>query len=165
MTYVEQNLIAGEKVLYRTGLHWVTLVGPIVAGAVFGLPGFMLLATAALVHGSGGSFLTGFCLLALGVLFIGLGMWRRSSTEMAVTNKRIVVKSGRLGHTTFELFLNKIESIGVVQPVVGRMLGYGSVVIRGTGGTPEPFPNVNKPLEFRRQVQQQIELSDRNKAA
>jgi uncharacterized membrane protein YdbT with pleckstrin-like domain len=79
---------------------------------------------------------------------------------MAVTNKRVIIKTGLLRRRTFELLLSKVESIGVEEGLMGRMFGYGSVVVRGTGGTPEPFANVGHPLEFRRQVQQQIEASD-----
>ena len=55
------------------------------------------------------------------------------------------------------MLLNKVESIEVSEPAFGRMLGYGTIVVIGTGGTPEPFQKVAHPLEFRSQVQQQIE--------
>ena len=54
------------------------------------------------------------------------------------------------------MFLNKIESVGVDQSIFGRMAGYGAIVIRGNGGTLEPFGRVSAPLEFRRQIQEQI---------
>ena len=52
-----------------------------------------------------------------------------------------------------------MESIGVEESVMGRMLGFGTVIIHGTGGTPEVFNIIAHPLEFRTQVQQQIEKS------
>ncbi len=82
---------------------------------------------------------------------------RRNATEMAVTNKRIIIKVGFLTKRTIELFLSKVESVGVEQTLFGRMMGYGSITVRGTGGTNEPFIHVANPLEFRRQVQHQIE--------
>jgi uncharacterized membrane protein YdbT with pleckstrin-like domain len=90
-------------------------------------------------------------------LCVLLGYLTRKATEMAVTNKRILIKTGLVSRRTFELLLSKVESIGVQEGLLGRMLGYGSVVVRGTGGTPEPFSTITHPLEFRRQVQQQIE--------
>jgi uncharacterized membrane protein YdbT with pleckstrin-like domain len=76
---------------------------------------------------------------------------------MAVTSKRVIMKVGLLRKRTVELFLPKVESVRVEQGLLGRMLRYGDIVVRGTGGTAEPFKNVRLPLEFRRQVQQQSE--------
>jgi hypothetical protein len=76
---------------------------------------------------------------------------------MAVTNKRVFLKWGPLRHRTLELLLDKVESIGVEEGILGRMLGYGTAVVRGTGGTPQRFRLVRQPKEFRRQVQQRIE--------
>jgi len=55
------------------------------------------------------------------------------------------------------MMLSKIESVRVEQGVLGRMLDFGTIVLHGTGGTPDPFPRIAHPLEFRRQVQQQID--------
>jgi uncharacterized membrane protein YdbT with pleckstrin-like domain len=64
---------------------------------------------------------------------------------MAVTNKRIIIKVGFLTKRTIELFLAKVESVGVEQTLLGRMMGYGSITVRGTGGTNEPFSHVANP--------------------
>lgn len=160
MSYVESNLIPGEQVIYKTGLHWVVLVGPILLAILLGLPGLSLLIGSIATMGdksTGGMGSTGFGLLIVAGLCVLLGYIRRKATEMAVTNKRILIKTGLLSRRTFELLLSKVESIGVQEGLLGRMLGYGSVVVRGTGGTPEPFSTIAHPLEFRRQVQQQIE--------
>jgi uncharacterized membrane protein YdbT with pleckstrin-like domain len=95
------------------------------------------------------------CLL-LSAIFFGIGLVRRNATEMAVTNKRVIVKSGLADRRTIELLLQRIESIAVEEPAMGRLLGYGTVIVRGTGGTPEVFPQIARPLEFREQVQRQI---------
>src|SRR5262245_46861682 len=96
----------------------------------------------------------GLLLIAFFPLF---GAWiRRSSAEFAVTNKRVILKVGFIQKKTAEMFLNKIESVGVEQSITGRVFGYGTIIIRGTGGSLEPFDNVSAPLEFRRQVQEQI---------
>lgn len=94
--------------------------------------------------------------LVLGAIFFGIGLVRRNATEMAVTNKRVIVKSGLADRRTIELLLQRIESIAVEEPALGRILGYGTVIVRGTGGTPEVFPQIARPLEFREQVQCQI---------
>jgi uncharacterized membrane protein YdbT with pleckstrin-like domain len=99
----------------------------------------------------------GAALIVCGAVTILIGMVRRNATEMAVTNRRVVIKTGLASRRTMELMLNKVESIEVRETAFGRMLGYGTIVVIGTGGTPEPFHKVAHPLEFRSQVQQQIE--------
>ena len=96
-------------------------------------------------------------LLVCGVVVILVGMVRRNATEMAVTNRRVVIKTGLASRKTIEMLLNKVETIEVSETTAGRMLGYGTIVVIGTGGTPQPFHKVAHPLEFRSQVQQQIE--------
>jgi uncharacterized membrane protein YdbT with pleckstrin-like domain len=93
---------------------------------------------------------------ALAAILIFIGILKRNATEMAVTNKRVIVKSGLADRRTIELLLPRIESIAVEEPALGRILGYGTVIVRGTGGTPEVFPQIARPLEFREQVQRQI---------
>ena len=85
------------------------------------------------------------------------GMLRRNTTEMAVTNRSVIIKTGLASRKTIEMLLNKVESIEVSESTIGRLLGYGTVMMIGTGGTSEPFQKVAHPLEFRSQVQQQIE--------
>jgi uncharacterized membrane protein YdbT with pleckstrin-like domain len=81
----------------------------------------------------------------------------RNSTEMTVTTRRVFVKVGLAARRTIELLLSRVESIGVQESAMGRVFGYGAVVIHGTGGTPETFNMIAHPLEFRTQVQLQIE--------
>ena len=163
MSYVESNLVPGETVIYETRLHWIVMLWHIVLGCLLlGLPGVLLLYYALTLTGietktlhvmEGG----GVVLLVCGVVAILMGMVRRNATEMAVTNRRVVVKTGLASRKTIEMMLNKVESIEVSESTGGRMLGYGTVVVIGTGGTSEPFHKVAHPLEFRNQVQQQIE--------
>jgi len=97
-------------------------------------------------------------LLAIaGVAAFIVGVARRNATEMAVTTRRVVIKTGLAARKTIEMLLNKVESIEVSETTGGRMLGYGTIVIIGTGGTSEPFHRMAHPLQFRSQVQQQIE--------
>ena len=78
----------------------------------------------------------------------------RWTDEFAITNKRVIIKTGLIRRKTVELNLSKIESVNVVQSVLGRILGYGSIQIIGTGGTREIFPNIKKPLMFRKKFQE-----------
>src|ERR1700722_13688861 len=163
MSYVESNLVPGEVVVYQTRLHWIVMFGHVVVGCLLlALPGAILLYYAfaqsglavTTVHTMEGA---GAALIIAGIVAIIMGMVRRNATEMAVTNRRVVIKTGLVSRKTIEMLLNKVESIEVSETTFGRMLGYGTIVVIGTGGTPEPFHKVAHPLEFRSHVQQQIE--------
>ena len=164
MSYVEKHLIEGETIIYETRLHWIVLVVPILVGLLFGLTGvamFVLSARAPADKSVASQSMTilGAACLAIALIFIVRGILMRNATEMTVTNKRVFVKVGLAARRTIELLLSRVESIGVEESVTGRMLGYGRVIVHGTGGTPEVFNLIAHPLEFRTQVQQQIEKS------
>ena len=82
-----------------------------------------------------------------------------TSSEFAVTDKRVIVKIGWIRRRTMETMLNNVEAIGADQGVMARILGFGTITVTGTGGTKETFANIARPLEFRRQVQGQISLA------
>jgi uncharacterized membrane protein YdbT with pleckstrin-like domain len=162
VSYVEKHLIDGEELIYTTRLHWIVLVGPVLLGLLFGLTGVVLFVFAQRVTDDKSAANTpmmvfGAILLIGALFFILRGVLVRNATEMTVTNKRVFVKVGMVARRTIELLLSRVESIGVQESVMGRMLGYGTVILHGTGGTPESFDTVAHPLEFRTQVQQQIE--------
>lgn len=162
MGYIEKSLIEGETVLHRARLHWIVLIWPTLAGAVVGLLGVGFLAggvyQTSRPNGFGGLMgVVGFLLFLGAVVLIAGGIVRRNATVIAVTNRRVLIRKGIVDRTTLELPLPRIESIGVTETPLGRMLGYGTVILRGTGGTPEQFDRIAKPLEFRREVQSRIE--------
>ena len=159
MGYIEKNLISGESVTYRARLHWILFVKPgLVSLAIIAVAGAFLYFAyqgstpdyASLMKKIGG------VLVLIAAIPIVVAAVRRASPEYVVTNKRVVMKTGVAQNITEEMFLNRIESIGVDQSLAGRMFGYGSIVIRGTGGSFEPFERISAPLEFRRQIQEQI---------
>lgn len=79
---------------------------------------------------------------------------RRATSEFAITNKRIIIKIGLISRRTLEMNLSKIESVNVNQSILARLLGYGTIVVIGTGGTREVFYDIAKPLMFRRKFQE-----------
>jgi uncharacterized membrane protein YdbT with pleckstrin-like domain len=157
MSYASKHLIPDEKLLYETRLSWVVLFWPVI------VPSLILL-------GAGGYLVyhyanadannmkeIGVGLIVVAALVFGIGLTKRNATEMAVTNKRVLIKQGVFGRRTLEILLQKIESIAVEESMSGRILGFGTVIVRGTGGTPEPFKKMAHPLEFRRHVEEQVE--------
>jgi hypothetical protein len=90
-------------------------------------------------------------------LVIAVGpLLRYMSADFAVTDKRVLAKFGLVRRHSLETLLSKVEAISVDQDVPGRLFGYGTITIIGTGGTQEVLPMIAAPLEFRRQVQTQI---------
>jgi uncharacterized membrane protein YdbT with pleckstrin-like domain len=149
----------------------LVLLGPLVGGSSLLVPGLALLAEAINVRGTTGLVvgsstispkvmaIAGVVLVVAAIITFTYGVAKRNATEMAVTNRRVLIKSGMGSRRTLDLMLSRVESIGVEESAVGRMLGYGSVIVRGTGGTPEPFLMIAHPQEFRRAVQEQIATS------
>jgi uncharacterized membrane protein YdbT with pleckstrin-like domain len=162
MGYIEKHLIPGETVLYKTRLHSIAVLFPMILAVLFVAAGAFSLYQASANRQTDANnakvfAIAGLSLIVLAAITLGGAVIRRNSTEMAVTNRRVLIKTGITSRRTIEMLLSKIESIVITEPFWGRMLGYGTVVIRGTGGTPEPFHLIANPTEFRRHVQEQIE--------
>jgi uncharacterized membrane protein YdbT with pleckstrin-like domain len=162
MSYIKSNLVAGEQVIYQTRLHWIVMLGNVLVAAVLVLGGTLLLYYAYSHSNIDSRTLTiteggGAALLVCAVVVFFLGLVRRNATEMAVTNRRVVVKTGLASRKTIEMLLNRVESIEVSETTLGRLLGYGAIVVVGTGGSTEPFDKIARPLVFRNHLQQQIE--------
>jgi uncharacterized membrane protein YdbT with pleckstrin-like domain len=168
MSYVDRNLVPGETLLYQTRHHWIVLFVPVLVGLLLGIPGAVLLVWAMVLRGEKGLQLgsstispQGMAILGAVLLFVGIatlvyGVIKRNATEMAVTNRRVLIKTGMGSRRTLDLMLARVESIGVEETVFGRMVGYGTVIVRGTGGTPETFEKIAHPQDFRKNVQEQI---------
>ena len=157
MGYVDQIVTGNEKVLYVGHVSLLALIGTFVGGALLILVG---LALAVAPHSSlapdasmSGLTIAGFAVMLAGILVIVVGLVKRASTELAVTNRRVIAKFGLVSRRTTELNLSKLESIRVEQSVGGRIFNYGSIVVVGTGATLEPIPFIAAPMAFRQAVQ------------
>jgi membrane protein YdbS with pleckstrin-like domain len=151
MSYVKKDLIQGEKLIYETGLHWSVLIWPVIIALIVAAGGVVCL-----LQKDTNFLYAGAALLVVALIIVGVAMFKRSAVEMAVTNRRVIIKTGLASRRSLEIMLAKVESIGIEESAMGRMLGYGTLTIHGTGGTPEPFTRIAHPSEFRREVQQQV---------
>ena len=149
MGYVDKNLLPGETVEYRAHLHPVIFL----QSAIFGVIGVFFVGYGLANAGMSAFWMLGavFLLYAAGV-GIGRGI-QYVSSEFAITNKRVLIKVGFIHRHTLEMLLAKVETVRVDQGLVARLVGYGTIVVTGTGGTNEPFKSIANPLEFRKQVQ------------
>ena len=88
--------------------------------------------------------------LVVGLVILGVAYVRYRSTEIAVTNRRIVIKLGLISRRTLEINIGKVESVQVEQGILGRLFGFGTLIIAGTGATHEPLRGIADPIGFRR---------------
>lgn len=127
MGYVDRTLSSDERIIYRAHFHWTYVVG------------------------------TWLALIFLGIFIIGLVIFiertiRQLNTEIVVTNHRFVVKTGFIARKTQEVSLEKVEQIKLNQSFWGRVLGFGSLEIRGTGVGNIQLPEIDEPVELRRAI-------------
>jgi uncharacterized membrane protein YdbT with pleckstrin-like domain len=158
MSYLDDHLLAGERIVYRARLHWI-IFAPAIGVIVLGVGVGFILQLVQRDYRYVGAAIAGIgLLLAIGPVI------RYISSEFAITNKRVLGKLGFIERESDETLLSKVEAVGVDQGIMGRLLGYGTVTITGTGGTQEPFAMISDPLEFRRQIQTQVVAADERRA-
>ena len=146
VSYIDSNLLEGERVVFRTRLHWLLFLGPVLLTVIVLFPVAWLLAS-----GTWRSY--AWIPLGFGLFILLVAAIKRLSSDFAVTNKRIMMKVGVYHMRSIELLLSKVEAIAVDQSLLGRIFGYGDIVVTGSGGTKETFSHIQAPLEFRRAVQ------------
>lgn len=137
-SFVENSLIPGEKIEAKATITWLSQFWYYV---------FALLLVMTVIFP---------------ILFIVLAIINVTSTELAVTNKKVIGKAGFIRRVSIDLPLEKLESVNIDQGIIGRILGYGRVSIRGVGGNNVSIPYIKKPMDFRRVV---MGLLDRKNAA
>jgi len=125
MSYIDESLIPGEVVVHRAHVSWWSQAGFVVLGIVL-------------------------LVVLIGIVFLAIAWVRIHSTELAITNKRVIAKFGFIKRDTVEINLSKVEAVRVEQGFWGRMLNFGTILMSGTGGSIEPIPNIADPLVFRR---------------
>jgi uncharacterized membrane protein YdbT with pleckstrin-like domain len=148
--YVERHLLAGERVVYKTRLHWVLFVKP----ALVVLAGVILMVLLRQVQDQPWLWIFGAAVALIGLVWAFVHYVEVMTSEFAVTTSRLILKVGLISRYTTELLLAKVESIGVQQGLIGRLLNYGDLTVTGTGGAREVFRRVRDPIGFRNHVQQ-----------
>lgn len=149
--YIDEILQPGERVLYSTNAHWIFHLPAIVAWIV-------ALALFVLSRQATADWLVLLCLVASGLVALAALYWtikgwfHRFTTETDVTNLRVVHKTGFIKRRTFEMALDKVESVDVDQSILGRILNYGDVTIRGVGEGIETIRTIASPLAFRSSI-------------
>lgn len=134
-SYVESNLGRDERIVYKAQVSWLSQFW-------YYIWGILLIA------------------FFIGIIFFIIAVLNVMTTELALTNKKVIAKFGFIRRSTIELNLDKVESISVEQGFIGRMFNFGSIIVRGTGGSQAPIPYIARPLEFRQQVNDLLDHRD-----
>jgi len=151
MSYVESNLLSGERIVHSAKIHWFIYV-----------PGGFLAVLAIYFWATGhedGTIMIGIFAFPFAIVLLIKAWIEQVTTELAVTSKRVVAKVGLIRRNTIELNHSKVESFNVDQSILGRIFGFGTIVVNGTGGGKTPIPNIDSPLQFRREAMQAIDAS------
>jgi len=149
--YIEDILQPGEKVLYSTNAHWIyflpAIIGWILAGALLVASGLVPAGPSALIC------LSLAAIAAVFALYKTVTAWFHSwTTETDVTNFRVVHKTGFVKRQTFEMSVDKVESVDVHQSILGRILNYGDVKVQGVGDGEKTLHTIRSPLSFRNAI-------------
>lgn len=150
MGYVDRVLQPGETVVHRARLHWLVYWHAVLLVVVAA-------ALALLTLEESGDLRLALQYAALAALAAALiatlvAAIRRHTTELVVTSHRVIFKRGFLSRHTVEMNRGKIESVDVDQSLLGRLFGYGTIVVRGTGGGIEPLADIEEPLLLRSRI-------------
>ena len=125
MSYIDQSLIEGEILLHRGRMSWWSQFWLVLLGLVT-------------------------LVVVIGLAFLIWAWVNMRSTEVAITNRRVIAKFGFIKRNTVEINLDKVEALRVEQGFWGRILNYGTIFISGAGTSVAPFPHIADPLVFRR---------------
>ena len=149
MRYVSRVLQPGETIVYSTKLHWFVYLWAILLVAI-------AIALALIAWSTTGNASLDLALNIAAAIFALLALSsafrafiRRATTELAVTDQRVIHKTGLIARHTLEMNRARVESVTVDQTLLGRIFGYGTVTVRGVGSAFEPIRNIGDPLTFR----------------
>ena len=159
MSYVDDNLMFGERVVHRAHLHWGIFVFP----AIVLFIGLIIAITTGAAIGGGGGAVTALVILLLFSIPMIRAVITYLTTELAITSRRVIAKWGFVRRETRELNHRQVESLEVNQGIVARMFNAGNITVRGSDGTPVGGRNgirfISNPMEFRRNALETIDNS------
>ena len=100
------------------------------------------------------------CFVVVGFFYI-IWMW---CAEMAITDRRMIYKRGWIIRRTEEISLHRIEEVNLRQSILGRILGYGKVQVRGMGGGNITLPTIGSPMRFKQALDKAKAIAEEARA-
>jgi uncharacterized membrane protein YdbT with pleckstrin-like domain len=145
MSYVAKVLQPGEQVVHVGRLHWIMYLPAVIVFCI----GLAVLAIPSPSHNRAIIYIISGVLLLIAALSAFRAWFKQFTTEIAVTDRRIIYKAGFISRHTAEMNMHRVETVAVEQGIIGRMIGYGTVHIRGTGAGIENLTMISDPLALR----------------
>jgi uncharacterized membrane protein YdbT with pleckstrin-like domain len=93
------------------------------------------------------------------VIVVGLllGAWfTYLKSEVTLTDRRLVFRTGYLSRRSGEVPLENVESIYIFEPLIGRMCGYGTVTVTTVGAARFVLWFIGTPQEFHSMLQKAV---------
>lgn len=149
MNYINNNLQTGEEIKYVAKLHFFLFVQPIILLLIGGLLASSPKEISAMTH------YAGLVILFFGLVSLVQRVLVKIGSSYAVTNKRVILKTGVISRRSVDLVLAKCEGLQIKQSVLGRIFNFGTITVT-TGGAASSFPFIANPLAFRREINSQI---------
>jgi len=155
--YIKTSLLPSETVIREAKLHWIIFAKPVVNSFVlyYVFKIFLTVIDPTIESPGQISGVIIFIIFFIPMMISTIIEWW--STELAITNKRVIAKTGFISRDTTELRHEKVESMNIKQSILGRILGYGTITINGTGGVHTPIKNIDEPMVFRRAALEEVE--------
>jgi uncharacterized membrane protein YdbT with pleckstrin-like domain len=150
MSYLQEIIRPDEVVRHIARLHWIIYARGIVVILIFFL--FYVFADIASSQDAPLATIAFWIGEVCGALLLIDAFAKQKTTESVVTSKRTILKTGFIARRTVEMNMDKVESVDVSQSALGRLLGFGTVVLRGTGAGIAPLENVTTPIEVRNAI-------------
>lgn len=173
MDYIRQSLAEDEVLVHVAQFHWFYTVSALL-NAIFGFILAVIILVVAVkyepvifsdVDYSGLSWMERVQVIHPGVKIVAffvfvMGMFRyahmmiiKATTEIAVTNKRLVYKRGLVARYVGEINVDRVEGVNVLQGVIGRIFNFGRIMVRGMGIGEIVLPSIAEPLKFRKAIE------------
>lgn len=149
MKYIETNLQPGEEIKYVAKLHFFLFMQPIILLLIGALLASSPKEISAFIH------YTGLFILFCGLISLVQRILVKIGSSYAVTNKRVILKTGVISRRAVDLVLAKCEGLHIKQSVLGRIFNFGTITVT-TGGATSSYPFIASPLKFRNEINAQI---------
>lgn len=176
MLYIQQSLGPSEEIIHLGQFHWMHDVKAVI-NIIFGV----IMAVMVVVGGVFAYYKMGkippsvsfieaikylppalkifaFIMFVMGLYSFARMMTEKATTEMAITNLRIIYKQGLMSRHVGEIAVDRIEGVVVLQSLWGRMFDYGQLAVRGMGVGEVVLPPIREPIKFRQAIQEAREF-------
>lgn len=147
--YIRQTIQPGEDLYAVASVHWAIFIAPFLWGSFFFWILWTILEKSSII-----TIFPIFAVLLFVPIMIPLNAWiYQRTTETGITSSRVLLKTGLFRRITDEIAISKVEAVGVNQGFFGRLAGFGTVIVQGTGGNKLVLRGISDPMAFRATLQ------------